>query len=54
MNNKTLKIILIVILSILVVGLSIFFISIMTNKKINIGNISFGSNNVNDELVIDT
>ena len=53
MNNKTLKIILIVILSTLVVGLSIFFISIMTNKNFNIG-YNFGSNNTSDELVIDT
>ena len=50
MNNKTLKIILIVFLSILVIGLSIFFVNILTNKNFRFGHFSFG-HKVSNELV---
>lgn len=50
MNNKTLKIILIVLLSILVIGLSIFFVNILTNKNFRFGHFSFG-HKVSNELV---
>ena len=42
MNNKTLKIILIIFLSILVIGLSVFFVNILTNKNFRFGHFSFG------------
>ena len=50
MNNKTPKIILIVFLSILVIGLSIFFVNILTNKNFRFGHFSFG-HKVSNELV---
>ena len=50
MNNKTPKIILIVLLSILVIGLSIFFVNILTNKNFRFGHFSFG-HKVSNELV---
>ena len=50
MNNKTPKIILIVFLSILVIGLSIFFVNILTNKDFRFGHFSFG-HKVSNELV---
>ena len=50
MNNKTPKIILIVFLSILVIGLSVFFVNILTNKNFRFGHFSFG-HKVSNELV---
>ena len=50
MNNKTLKIILIIFLSILVIGLSVFFVNILTNKNFRFGHFSFG-HKVSNELV---
>ena len=50
MNNKTPKIILIVFLSILVIGLSIFFVNILTNKNFRFGHFRFG-HKVSNELV---
>lgn len=50
MNNKTLKIILIIFLSLLVIGLSIFFVNILTNKDFRFGHFSFG-HKVSNELV---
>ena len=50
MNNKTLKIILIIFLSLLVIGLSIFFVNILTNKNFRFGHFSFG-HKVSNELV---
>lgn len=50
MNNKTPKIILIIFLSILVIGLSIFFVNILTNKNFKFGHFSFG-HKVSNELV---
>ena len=50
MNNKTPKIILIVFLSILVIGLSVFFVNILTNKDFRFGHFSFG-HKVSNELV---
>ena len=50
MNNKTLKIILIIFLSILVIGLSVFFVNILTNKDFRFGHFSFG-HKVSNELV---
>ena len=50
MNNKTPKIILIVFLSLLVIGLSIFFVNILTNKNFRFGHFSFG-HKVSNELV---
>ena len=50
MNNKTPKIILIVLLSILVIGLSVFFVNILTNKNFRFGHFSFG-HKVSNELV---
>ena len=37
MNNKTPKIILIIFLSLLVIGLSVFFVNILTNKDFRFG-----------------
>ena len=50
MNNKTLKIILIIFLSLLVIGLSVFFVNILTNKDFRFGHFSFG-HKVSNELV---
>ena len=50
MNNKTLKIILIIFLSLLEIGLSVFFVNILTNKDFRFGHFSFG-HKVSNELV---
>ena len=50
MNNKTLKIIFIIFLSLLVIGLSVFFVNILTNKDFRFGHFSFG-HKVSNELV---
>lgn len=51
MNNKTLKIILIIFLSILVIGMSTFFVNILTNKNFRFRNIFFGKYKVSNELI---
>ena len=51
MNNKSLKIILIIFLSILAIGLSIFFAIVLTNKKFKFGHFHFGGHKVSNELV---
>lgn len=50
MKNRTLKIILIIFLSILVIALSIFFINILANKDFKFINLNFGYR-VSNELV---
>ena len=50
MNNKTPKIILIIFLSILVIGLSVFFVNILTNKNFKFRHFNFG-HKVSHELV---
>lgn len=53
MNKKTYKILAIILLSILVIILFIFYISVLTNKNFKFGHFNFINHKVSNELVVD-